>query len=50
MALIEIQFREDVFFEILRAQVVRLDVPPELFPELETHVDLTHSVDPIKRA
>jgi hypothetical protein len=50
MALIEIQFREDVFFEILRAQVVRLDVPPELFPELETHVDLTHPVDPIKRA
>lgn len=34
MAIIEIQFREDIFFDILRAQIVRVDIPRAFFPEL----------------
>jgi hypothetical protein len=34
MAMIEIQFQDQVFFEIRRAQLVRADLPRALFPEL----------------
>jgi hypothetical protein len=34
MAIIEIQFREDKFFNILRAQMARVDIPRAFFPEL----------------
>ena len=27
MALVELQFRDDIFFDLFRAQIVRLDVP-----------------------
>ena len=50
MALIEIQFREDIFFTILRAQIIRLDLPTTFFPELDTPLDLVHPVNPIKKA
>ena len=34
MAIIEIQFRENIFFDVLRAQIVRMDIPRSFFPEL----------------